>query len=86
MRVPDEYKKTVAFLFVDGVDQITGNPIKAPIGTAFFVELNMINVPSIVYAVTALHVIRGAYGFETIYMRLNQIDGTTQDYSIPVDK
>ena len=59
--------------------------IKLPIGTTFFIELQIENFPSTVYAVTALHIIRGAYGFGKIYIRLNQIDGTTQDYPIDVD-
>jgi len=85
MRVPEEYKRTVAFLFVEGVDNVTGNQIKKPIGTAFFVNLQTQNAASIMYAVTALHIIRGAWGFGTIYLRLNQKDGTTRDYPIDVD-
>src|SRR5688500_975078 len=76
MRIPEEYKKIVTFLFVEGVDSVTGNLIKKPIGTAFFVKFQEENVASIMYAVTALYVIRGAWGFGTIYMRLNKLDGT----------
>jgi len=37
------------------------------------------------YVVTALHIIRGAWGFGTIYMRLNKSDGTAHDYPVDVD-
>lgn len=73
VRVDEEIRKCVAFLFADVVDG--GVKVRRPVGTAFLVEVPMEDDQSIPYVVTARHVIDGSRPLGNLSIRFNRADG-----------
>jgi len=79
MRINKDWLDCIAFLMMNGEDK----NIKVPIATAFFVRIpdeKDLDISS-VYVVTARHVVEEV-GDETIYLRVNDVQGGCIDYSI----
>ena len=80
MLINDNFLKTVAFLTVERQDNISGEMVKKPCATAFFVGVPINNEVTRIYAVTARHVIENIHSNIPIHIRVNNLDGSI-DYS-----
>lgn len=85
MLVDEQYRKCVAFLFVDVIDGDTRTIKRIPAATAFFVGVPVNNEGSVTYAVTAKHVVDASRPHGPLYIRINKISGGSQDFQAPQD-
>jgi len=79
MLINDNFLKTVAFITVEKPDNISGQIIKKPCATVFFVGVPVNNEVPQIYAVTAKHVIDNIHVKTPIHIRVNNLDGS-MDY------
>ena len=85
MLVNEQFRKCVAFLFVDVIDDDTRTTKRIPAATAFFVGVPVNNEGSVTYAVTARHVIDASRPHGELYVRINKISGGFRDFKAPQD-
>ncbi len=78
MLIDDNFLKTVAFLTIDKVDDLTGQIVKKPCATVSFVEVPVNQGLTTVYAVTARHVIDNIHANTPIHIRVNNFDGSME--------
>jgi len=83
MLIDDKVRKCVAFLIVEGPDPKTGTLKKIPSGTSFFVGVPIGNAHTVIYAVTARHVIDKSRSYGPLYLRVNIVGGGFKDFEIP---
>jgi len=83
MLVPNEFRKCVAYLTVDVVDEDTGLTVRTPAGTAFLVSVPVEDIAFVVYAVTARHVIDASRPYGQLFMRLNMPSAGFMDAEAP---
>jgi hypothetical protein len=70
--IDEQFRKCVAFLVLDGIDPVSKQPKRSPIGTGFFVGVPVGDVGTDAFLVTARHVIEGARPFGRLFVRLNK--------------
>lgn len=85
MLVDEQFRKCVSFLYVDSIDEDSGAVKRTPAATAFFVSVPVDNQGSVVYAVTARHVIDATRPYGSLYVRINKADSGFQDFEAPQD-
>lgn len=78
MLINDNFLKTVAFLTVEKLDDISGKIIKKPCATVFFVGVPVNTEVTQIYAVTARHVIENIHTNTPIHIRVNNFDGSIE--------
>jgi Trypsin-like peptidase domain len=84
MRVPADYRKCVAYLCADVLDEDSGAVLREPCGTAFFVSVPLDDgLGYQVYAVTARHVIDASRRYGQIFFRMNKAAGGFEDVAAP---
>lgn len=79
--VPDPYKKCVTFLFVEEANKDSQEAKLTPLGTAFFVSKYLDNNTTVVYVVTARHVIYAAGNAHSVLVQFRRTDGTSKPES-----
>jgi len=85
MLINEEFRKCVTFLLLDIPDNQTGAVRRVPAATAFFVGIPIGDGHSVVYAVTARHVIYKSRPYGPLYVRMNTAAGTFRDFQAPQD-
>jgi Trypsin-like peptidase domain len=91
MVVDEGFRNTVMFLCFDVEDEITGQPRRVPMATAFLVRVPLDPNRTqdtdlqVTYLVTAKHVVLGA-GTSTLYIRGNQPNGGIFDWPVTSDQ
>lgn len=78
MLINENFLKTVAFLMVEKPDDMSGELIKKPCATVFFVEKPINAEFSQIYAITARHVIENIHRQTPIYIRVNNSDSSVE--------
>ncbi len=84
MLVDEQFRKCVAFLVVEELDEITGELIKKPRATTFFVSNPRTDETLLTYAITARHVIDKSRP-NPLYIRVNTTSGGVQYLIAPQD-
>lgn len=86
--VDEQFRQSVTFLYVDVVDNDSGQVRRSPAGTAFFVSA-LCDPPKqdlgVVYVVTARHVIEQARPYGPLYLREVSPHGDIDDSAISPD-
>jgi hypothetical protein len=83
MLIPANFRRSVAYLTVDDVDEKTGLAVRRPAGTVFFVAVPAGDVGISYYAVTARHVVDGSRPYGQLYLRANTKSGGFHDLPCP---
>ena len=78
MLIDEEFRKCVTFLFVDKPDPESGNIKRVPAATAFLVGIEISSIETVIYAVTARHIIDSSRTFP-LFIRFNTRDGGFKD-------
>jgi Trypsin-like peptidase domain len=81
--VPSDFRKCVAYLSVDVLDEERGIAVRQPAGTAFFVSFPVEDIGFVLYIVTARHVIDSARPYVPLFVRVNLPGGGFYDASGP---
>lgn len=76
--VAEQYRKCVVFLCAD-IPNAEGVLERRPVGTAFIVGYSR-NGWSVLYLVTAQHVVNGSRKFGPLFVRVNMADGTVEEF------
>lgn len=77
MRIPDLFRKSVTYLYVDEKEP-NGKTTRKPVATAFYVGFD--NQPtSPLYVISAGHVVEQARPYGSLFIRLNRPNGTYED-------
>lgn len=74
MLIDEDYRKTTSFLYVDTIGD-SGQNLRKPCGTVFFVYVEYAPNHADFYAVTARHVITQSYTKRVLHLRLSLQDG-----------
>jgi len=82
MAIPEEFRNCVAFLCVEEINE-HGKPMKIPKATGFYVAHPISHGVSVLYLVTARHVVEKSRSYGQLYLRYNKVNGI--DY-MPIDQ
>lgn len=79
MLVPADFRRCVAYLTVDVRDKDTGLISRRPAGTGFFVSIPAEDQGTVIYLVTARHVIDASRKYGQLYLRVNTTGSESVD-------
>jgi hypothetical protein len=80
MLIDEQFRKCTTFLFIDKLDEDTGVSTRVPAATAFFLGVPLGDQASVIYAVTARHVIDASRPYGPLFVRINTTVGTYKDF------